>query len=210
MNNSDSRGKTVQTAQNNQIIIFLGPPGAGKGTQAERLADEKKLVKISTGDMMRAEAASGSELGVLVAPLLSEGQLVPDELLLPIVSAALSSMSPLRVILDGFPRNPNQAQVLDQTLESLHTQVDKVIVLEVPEEVLLSRIVTRGQSSGRSDDTEETTRARQLVYHAQTQPLVEYYQSQGKLARVNGLGSMDEVYGRILQIVDALEPIQSS
>lgn len=196
--------------QNNQVIIFLGPPGAGKGTQAERLALEKGLVKISTGDMMRAEAASGSELGVLVAPLLAAGSLVPDDILLPIVRAALSSMSPLRVVLDGFPRNPNQAEVLDETLESLHTQVDKVILLEVSEEVVISRIVTRGASSGRSDDTEDTARARQQVYVAETQPLVDFYDSQGKLARVNGLGSTDEVYGRILEMMAALEPLKSA
>ena len=196
--------------QKNQTIIFLGPPGAGKGTQAERLALEKGLVKISTGDMMRAEAASGSELGVLVAPLLAAGSLVPDELLLPIVSAALSSISPLRVVLDGFPRNPNQAKVLDETLESLHTGVNKVILLEVPEEVVISRIVTRGASSGRSDDTEDTARARQQVYLAETQPLVDFYDSQGKLARVSGMGSMDEVYGRILEVMAALEPLKSA
>ena len=196
--------------QNNQVIIFLGPPGAGKGTQAERLADEKNLVKISTGDMMRAERERGTELGKIVGPLLDAGALVPDSLLLPIVRAALSSMLPLRVVLDGFPRNPNQAHVLDETLESLHTGVDKVILLEVPEAVVISRIVTRGNSSGRSDDTEDTARARQQVYLAETQPLVDFYDSQGKLARVDGLGSMDEVYERILEVVNALEPLQSA
>ena len=196
--------------QNNQTIIFLGPPGAGKGTQAERLAREKGLIKISTGDMMRAEAASGSELGALVAPLLAAGSLVSDEILLPIVRATLSSMNPLRVVLDGFPRNPNQAEVLDETLESLRTGVDKVILLEVPEAVVISRIVTRGASSGRSDDTEDTAKARQQVYLAETQPLVDFYDSQGKLARVNGLGSMNEVYERILEVVATLEPPKSA
>ena len=191
--------------QNNQVVIFLGPPGAGKGTQAERVALENNLVKISTGDMMRAEAARGSELGQLVAPLLSEGKLVPDEILLPIVMEALSSMSPSRVVLDGFPRNPNQAKVLDATLESLKTEVSQVISLEVPENVVLERIVARGVSSGRSDDTIETARARQQVYQSETQPLVEYYQAQGKLTRVDGMGSMDEVYGRILTVIAKFE-----
>ena len=191
--------------QDNQVIIFLGPPGAGKGTQAERLALENNLVKISTGDMMRAEAARGSELGQLVTPLLSEGKLVPDEILLPIVMEALSSMLPLRVVLDGFPRNPNQAKVLDATLESLKTEVSQVISLEVPENVVLERIVARGVSSGRSDDTIETARARQQVYQSETQPLVEYYQAQGKLTRVDGMGSMDEVYGRILTVIAKFE-----
>ena len=186
-------------------LILLGAPGAGKGTQAERVALENNLVKISTGDMMRAEAARGSELGQLVAPLLSEGKLVPDEILLPIVMEALSSMSPLRVVLDGFPRNPNQAKVLDATLESLKTEVSQVISLEVPENVVLERIVARGVSSGRSDDTIETARARQQVYQSETQPLVEYYQAQGKLTRVDGMGSMDEVYGRILTVIAKFE-----
>jgi adenylate kinase len=193
-----------------QIMIFLGPPGAGKGTQAERVALEKNLVKISTGDMMRAEAARGTELGQLVAPLLSEGKLVPDHILLPIVMGSLSSMSPVRVVLDGFPRNPNQAKVLDETLESLNTVVSQVILLEVPEQVVLERIVARGVSSGRSDDTIETARARQQVYQSETQPLVDFYESQGKLARVDGMGSMDEVYGRILTVVSQLELVHRS
>lgn len=197
------RRNTVTQAKHN-VVIFLGPPGAGKGTQAERLAQDKDLVKISTGDILRDHVARGTELGQQVKPILDAGHLVPDEILIALIRDRLADMDHVRVIFDGFPRTTAQAQGLDMLLEELGAPVNAVPLLEVPDEVLVNRIVERGrQAAGRgeavrSDDTEDVARRRQQVYREQTQPLIDYYSSRGHLYRVDGVGSMDEVYTRIL------------
>jgi adenylate kinase len=189
------------TQHKHKVVIFLGPPGAGKGTQAERLAAEQALVKISTGDILRDHAARGTELGRQVAPLLKSGKLVPDELLIALIRDRLASMESVRVIFDGFPRTLMQAQELDILLEELGAPIQAVPLLDVPDELLISRIVERGKTSKRDDDTEETARQRQDVYRRETQPLIEYYKGRGHLKPVNGVGSMDEVYHRLLSVL---------
>lgn len=184
-----------------QVIIFLGPPGAGKGTQAERLAAEHKLLKISTGDILRDHVTRGTELGLQVRPILDAGQLVPDDILTLLIRDRLASMEKVRVIFDGFPRTAAQAQGLDMLLEELGAPINAVPLLEVPDEQLIARIVERGKTSGRSDDTEAVARERQQVYREQTQPLIDYYSARGQVRPVDGVGSMDEVYGRILEAV---------
>lgn len=184
-----------------QVIIFLGPPGAGKGTQAERLAADQDLLKISTGDILRDHVARGTELGLEAKPIMDAGRLVPDHLLIALIRDRLASMESVRVIFDGFPRTTAQAQELDVLLEELGAPISAVPLLEVPDEVLVQRIVERGKTSGRSDDTEALARDRQHVYREQTQPLIDYYAARGHLKTVNGVGSMDEVYGRILEAV---------
>lgn len=184
-----------------QVIIFLGPPGAGKGTQAERLAAEHDLLKISTGDILRDHVARGTELGLEAKPIMDAGKLVPDHLLIALIRDRLASMESVRVIFDGFPRTTAQAQELDVLLEELGAPISAVPLLEVPDEVLVQRIVERGKTSGRSDDTEALARDRQQVYREQTQPLIDYYAARGHLKTVNGVGSMDEVYGRMLEAV---------
>ncbi len=184
-------------ADQHRVVIFLGPPGAGKGTQAERLAREQNLTKISTGDILRDHVARGTELGVQVKEVLDRGQLVSDDILAALIRDKLASLEPVRVIFDGFPRNTSQARSLDVLLEELGVPVTAVLLLEVPDEELIRRIVDRGAQSGRSDDTEEIARERQQVYRAQTQPLIEYYGARGQLRRVDGVGSMDEVYARM-------------
>ncbi|MFC4637977.1 adenylate kinase [Deinococcus hohokamensis] len=192
------------TQAKNKVVIFLGPPGAGKGTQAERLAQEQGLVKISTGDILRDHVARGTELGQQVKPILDAGHLVPDEILIALIRDKLAGMEPVRVIFDGFPRTTAQAQALDVLLEELGTPVTAAPLLEVPDQVLIDRIVERGRQAAargeavRSDDNEETARHRQQVYREQTQPLIDYYAARGHLYTVNGVGSMDEVYRRIL------------
>ena len=188
--------------KSNKVIIFLGPPGAGKGTQAIRLAGEQDLLQISTGDILRDHVNRGTELGQKVAPIMSTGQLVPDDILLALIRDKLASMDKIRVIFDGFPRTRAQAQGLDLLLEELGAPIHSVPLLEVPDEELIARIVERGKTSGRADDTEETARNRQHVYREQTQPLVDYYAARGVLKTVPGLGSMDEVYGRIVKAVE--------
>lgn len=192
------------TQPKHNVVIFLGPPGAGKGTQAERLAQDRGLTKISTGDILRDHVARGTELGQQVKPILDAGQLVPDDILIALIRDKLASMDAVRVIFDGFPRTGAQARELDVLLEELGAPVSAVPLLEVPDQVLIDRIVDRGRQAAergeavRSDDTEEVARRRQEIYREQTQPLIDYYSARGQLTRVDGVGSMDEVYGRIL------------
>lgn len=192
------------TQPKNKVVIFLGPPGAGKGTQAERLAAEQDLVKISTGDILRDHVQRGTDLGQQIKPMLDAGQLVPDDILIALIRDRLADMEGVRVIFDGFPRTRAQAEELDVLLEELGAPVNHVPLLEVPDELLIERIVERGRQatasggSGRSDDTEEVARKRQDVFREQTQPLIDYYGARGHLQRVDGVGSMDEVYTRIL------------
>jgi len=196
--------RTTVTQPKHNVVIFLGPPGAGKGTQAERLAQDKDLVKISTGDILRDHVARGTELGQQVKPILDAGQLVPDDILIALIRDKLASMDAVRVIFDGFPRTSAQAKELDVLLEELGAPVSAVPLLEVPDQVLIDRIVDRGRQAAargeavRSDDTEEVARRRQDIYREQTQPLIDYYSARGQLTRIDGVGSMDEVYGRIL------------
>lgn len=178
------------------VVIFLGPPGAGKGTQAERLAQEFGLLKISTGDILRDHVARGTELGQQVRPILDAGRLVPDEILIALIRDRLSSMERVRVIFDGFPRTVAQARALDVLLEELAAPIVGVPLLEVPDEELIRRIVERGAASGRSDDTEAVARERQRVYRELTQPLIDYYG--GRVRSVHGIGGLDEVYNRIV------------
>lgn len=193
------------TQPRNKVVIFLGPPGAGKGTQAERLAREQGLTKISTGEILRDHVSRGTELGRQVRPILDAGQLVPDDILIALIRDRLAGMEPVRVIFDGFPRTCAQAEALDMLLEELGAPVTAVPLLEVPDELLIERIVERGRQAAargepvRSDDTEEVARRRQQVYREQTQPLIDYYAARGHLRHVDGVGPMDEVYGRIMQ-----------
>jgi adenylate kinase len=192
------------TQPKNKVVIFLGPPGAGKGTQAERLAAEQGLVKISTGDILRDHVGRGTELGQQIKPMLDAGQLVPDDILIALIRDRLADMEGVRVIFDGFPRTRAQAEELDVLLEEMGAPVNHVPLLEVPGELLIERIVERGRQATargeavRSDDTEEVARRRQEVFREQTQPLIDYYGARGHLKRVDGVGSMDEVYRRIL------------
>ena len=193
------------TQPKNKVVIFLGPPGAGKGTQAERLAAEQELVKISTGDILRDHVGRGTELGQQIKPMLDAGHLVPDDILIALIRDRLADMEGVRVIFDGFPRTRAQAEELDVLLEEMGAPVNHVPLLEVPDELLIDRIVERGRQATargeavRSDDTEEVARRRQDVFREQTQPLIDYYGARGHLKRVDGVGSMDEVYARILE-----------
>lgn len=191
------------THNENKVLIFLGPPGAGKGTQAQRLAHEEGLLQISTGEILRDHVKRGTTLGQQVKPLLDGGKLVPDEILIALIRDRLRGLNPVRVIFDGFPRTCAQAEALDRLLDDLGAPVSAVPLLEVPDEVLIERIVERGRQAAergeavRSDDTEEVARHRQQIYREQTQPLIDYYGARGHLYSVDGVGHLDEVYARI-------------
>ncbi len=185
----------------NKVVIFLGPPGAGKGTQAKRLAAELELLQLSTGEMLRDHTKRNTELGQMVGPILKSGQLVSDDIVISMIREKLADMDNIRVIFDGFPRTVAQAKALDVLLEELSAPVGSVPLLDVPEAELVSRLAARAQAEGRSDDTPETILERMRVYQEKTQPLVDYYGSRGNLHKIDGLGNPDDVYARLKAVV---------
>lgn len=193
------------------ILILLGAPGAGKGTQAERIVKTRGIPQLSTGDMLRAAVASGSELGKRVKDIMDRGDLVSDAVIEEIVTERIKAADCARgFILDGAVRTAVQAEMIDRVLTRQGRTLDAVILLEVDEEILVGRLETRilqARENGqplRADDNVETFRKRQDVYRAQTAPLIPYYEKRGKLRRVNGMGTIDEVAAEIDAILDEI------
>lgn len=179
-------------------LIFVGPPGAGKGTQAKVLADSQQIPHISTGDILREAVAEKTALGVKAQGYMDRGELVPDQLVIDLIRERLGKDDAQSGwILDGFPRNVAQAEFLDQLLAELNQGCDRVINFDVPDEILVDRMLNRG----RKDDNEETIRRRLEVYREQTAPLIDYYESRQKLVTVDGDKSMDEVTTTLSQLV---------
>ena len=175
-------------------LILFGPPAAGKGTQAKRLVDGKNMVQLSTGDMLRAAIASGSELGQRVSGIMQRGELVSDEIVIELIEARLPEAEAAGgAIFDGFPRTLAQAQALDAMLAHRGSKIDLVIRLKVDDEALKKRIAGRFAESGRPDDNPESFRVRLDKYNNETAPLLPYYKSQGKLVEVDGMGAVDAV-----------------
>lgn len=184
-------------------VILLGPPGAGKGTQAISLARDAAIPHISTGEIMRQAVANQSELGLRVKKFLDGGELVPDALVIDLIRERLSRSDCARgFLLDGFPRTVDQAKALTILLEQLNAPISHVIELKVPDSVLLERVRKRGEAgSGRSDDTEAVVAKRLQVYWQQTAPVTQYYKSVGRVIELDGLGTIDEVHARIINVV---------
>ena len=207
-------------------IILLGPPGAGKGTQAQRLQAEKGMVQLSTGDMLRAAVASGSELGKKAKDIMEKGELVPDSLMVGLIQDRIAQPDAAKgFILDGFPRTEAQAKALDEMLAKAGKKLDRVVEMEVDEKALTERIVGRfscgkcgagyhdkfkrpkvdgvcdvcgsKEFTRRKDDNAETMKTRMAAYRAQTEPLLPYYGARGVLRKVDGMAAMDEVYRQI-------------
>lgn len=178
-------------------LILLGPPGAGKGTQAARLEETFGIKQLSTGDMLRAAVAAKTDIGVQCKEIMDAGELVPDEVVVQIISDRVDEPDCRNgFILDGFPRNVAQAEALDRMLSEKSMSLDLVVQLVVDEGALLSRIESRiadNPGAVRSDDNEETLRKRLKIYHDQTEPLLPYYEAQGKLHKVDGMRSIEEV-----------------
>jgi adenylate kinase len=184
-----------------KVIIFLGPAGAGKGTQAKRLANELELVQLSTGDILRDHMARGTELGIQIKEIQNSGQLVSNEIVVALIRDKLSAMESIRVIFDGFPRTIAQAQALDVLLEELGAPISSVPLFEVPEEVLRERLSKRATIENRADDTPEGVEKRLQIYRDETSLLIGYYEPRGNLKRINALGSPEEVYARLKAVV---------
>ncbi|MFZ5669990.1 MAG: adenylate kinase [Pseudomonadota bacterium] len=179
-------------------LILFGPPGSGKGTQAKRLVDERGMVQLSTGDMLRAAIASGSELGGRVKDIITRGDLVPDEIVIALIEERLPEAEAAGgAIFDGFPRTVAQAQALDSMLAGRGAKIDVVVRLLVDEAALMQRITRRYEEQGRPDDNPESFRTRLEAYNNQTAPLLPYYEGQGKLKAVDGMGSMEAVAAAI-------------
>ena len=187
-------------------IVIFGAPGSGKGTQSELLIEKYGLGHISTGDVLREQIKAGTELGKTAASYIENGQLIPDELMVSILAQVYDGFGQNHagVIFDGFPRTIPQAEALKQMLADRGHYVAAMIELDVPEDELMTRLIKRGQMSGRSDDNEETIRKRLTVYHSQTQPLIEWYKQEGIHHHIDGLGELDRIFNDISKVVDSL------
>lgn len=184
-------------------LILFGPPAAGKGTQAKRLVENRKMVQLSTGDMLRAAIASGSELGKKVEGVMQRGELVTDEIVIALIEERLPEAEAAGgAIFDGFPRTLAQAEALDRMLEQRGSRIDLVVRLKVDDEQLLKRVAGRFAESGRPDDNPESFSVRLSAYNDQTAPLLPYYQGQRKLVEVDGMGSIEAVAASIDQALD--------
>ena len=179
-------------------LLIMGPPGAGKGTQAKILAQKFNLVHLSTGDILRKEIDRNSEVGLKAQTYMNAGNLVPDEVLLEMMNSTLTELKDNGVILDGFPRTIPQADGLSKIFQSLNQNIDAIINIEVDKDVLIRRLVERAKNSGRADDTEEVIKNRQNVYLELTAPLIEFYH--GNIINIDGDGSIDKVTERILTV----------
>ncbi|MDB5418889.1 MAG: adk [Phenylobacterium sp.] len=184
-------------------VILFGPPAAGKGTQAKRLVETRHMVQLSTGDMLRAAIASGSELGQRVAGIMQRGELVSDDIVVELIESRLPEADAAGgAIFDGFPRTLAQAEALDAMLKGRGSQIDKVIRLKVDDAALMQRVAGRFAESGRPDDNPESFKVRLAAYNTQTAPLLPYYERQGKLMELDGMGSIDEVAAAIDKALD--------
>ena len=204
-----------------KTLIFLGPPGAGKGTQAEKLVKEKGFIQLSTGDILREAVKNKTPLGLKAKEYMDKGELVPDDLIIGIIKDKLERLKDKDIILDGFPRTIPQAEALDKILKEVGRNLDAVILFKIPDELVIERLSGRrvDPKTGkiyhikynpppegveviqRDDDKEEVIKHRLEVYHKQTEPLVEFYKKQNKLVEVDASKSPDEVYNQILSVL---------
>ncbi len=187
-------------------IVLFGPPGSGKGTQADKLIDKYQLIHIATGDLLREEVDNETPLGLEAKSFMDKGHLVPDEVVIGMIKTKLENNPDAKgFIFDGFPRTKEQAESLDNLLTLENTEITKVLQLEVSEEELVSRLKSRGETSGRSDDKDENViRQRIEEYESKTAPVAEYYADQDKLVKIPGEGEIEEVFERLCKEMDTI------
>ena len=185
-------------------LVLFGPPGAGKGTQSEKLIEKYQLVHLSTGDILRSEISNGTELGLEAKKLMDQGVLVPDEVVIGMISNKLDSNKDARgFIFDGFPRTVAQAEALDTLLASKDSAISGMVALVVEPGELEKRLLLRGKDSGRPDDANpEIIRKRIVEYNSKTAPVANYYKEQNKLTSINGVGTIDQIFDSICSVVD--------
>ncbi|MGK6351027.1 adenylate kinase [Parapedobacter sp. DT-150] len=184
-------------------LVLFGPPGAGKGTQSQKLIDHYQLVHISTGDLFRAHISKRTELGQRVSQLIADGELVPDSITIAMLEEEIDRNPQAKgFIFDGFPRTVAQAEALDRFLESKRSRITGVIALDVTEEELTERIAKRKATSNRADDDSEKLKKRIEEYFSKTIHVLPYYEQQGKLTKVNGIGEIEAIFGEIRTIID--------
>ena len=185
-------------------LVLFGAPGSGKGTQSAKLIDKYGLHHISTGEVLRDHIKRETDLGKIAQKYISEGQLIPDDLMISILDEVLEKEAKGKkgVIFDGFPRTIPQAEALKDLLKKHDSDLHAVVGLEVPDEELVERMLNRGKETGRADDNLETIKKRLNVYHTQTSPLREYYQKEGKYLKINGTGHVDDIFSQIAAHLD--------
>lgn len=185
-------------------LIFLGPPGAGKGTQAKIIAKNYNIPQISTGEILRNAIQNGTELGKKAKEYIDSGKLVPDELVIEIIKERIQESDCVNgFLLDGFPRTLKQAEELDKLLKILNKKIDYVINIDVPEAELINRLLNRAKIEGRSDDTEPVIKNRMKTYYEQTYPLIDYYTKKGILSNISGVGSIEEITNKIIETINS-------
>ena len=186
-------------------LILFGPPGSGKGTQSDNIVEKFGLIHLSTGNLLRQEITDQTPLGIAARNFMDKGQLVPDEVVIGMIGSCLEKHPDAKGFLfDGFPRTIAQAKALDSFLSMKKTGISKVLALEVTEDELVKRLVKRGETSGRSDDTNETIiRKRFSVYKNETEPVAEYYAAQGKLERIPGEGSIEDIFRSLSNSIES-------
>jgi adenylate kinase len=185
-------------------LILFGPPGSGKGTQSEKLIEKYKFKHLSTGDLLRSEIAQHTPLGMEAKSLMDKGQLVPDEVVIGMISTALDANKGVNGFLfDGFPRTTAQAEALDKLLDFNKTSIGVVLFLQVPQEELISRMVNRAKTSGRSDDADENVQRNRLeIYTRDTLPVASHYRKSDKVVEIEGVGSVDDIFQLLCTEID--------
>ncbi len=184
-------------------LVLFGPPGSGKGTQGKGIAERYGLTAVSTGDILRSEMAKGTPLGIEAKKHIEKGNLVPDQVIINMMEELIHNHANDGLLFDGFPRTVEQAKAFDAMLKKMGQAVTALIELSVPDEQLVVRLLKRREIEGRSDDNIETITNRLEVYHTQTEPIVDYYHSQGKHIKIDGVGTIDEIEQRLQQALDA-------
>ncbi len=187
-------------------IVLFGPPGAGKGTQAAKLLEKYRLVHLSTGDILRSELKAQTRLGLEAKKYMDKGELVPDAVVIGMIEGKIdSNAGAVGFIFDGFPRTTAQAAALDEMLDKKGTPITTMLALEVEKEELVKRLLLRGKESGRADDQDRSIIENRIrIYNNETTPVKDYYEAQGKYKGIQGMGSIDDIFGRLCKAIDAL------